>query len=155
MKKHFINIFYLNIGLWSFFCLCLGWLVNAEIINAERRGNESDAAQTMQVIRVSQSLYAQKHQGRFAPNFDELLRAEYLDAKIFNGQKPVVNGYIFEMKVLESTGLKPGFYSINADPQTSESFFETTIRHFYSDSTLGAFKVTEESRQANADDASF
>jgi hypothetical protein len=158
MKKNSVVEFYIKVGLWSFFCLGLGGicnLVKAEILNFERSGNESDAAQIMQNIRISQIRYSEKHRGKFAPNFDELVRAKYLDEDSFSGSKNVVNGYIFEIKAFEPTDLKPAFYSINADPQTSEGFFKTPIRHFYFDSTLGTVKVTDENRQANANDASF
>jgi hypothetical protein len=157
MKKQFVNNFYLKIGLWSFFCLGLGGicnLVKAEIINLERSGNETAAAQTIQGIRSSQTRYAAKHQGKFAESFDELVKAGYLDEK-FGGHKSVRNGYVFEMNVSEPTNLKPAFYSINADPETSESFFKTNMRHFYFNSALGTVKVTDENRQANANDASF
>jgi hypothetical protein len=157
MKKHFVNNFYLKVGLWSFFCLGLGGICNfvkAEIIHLERSGNEAAAAQTIQSMRSLQTRYAQKHQGRFAKNFDELIKTGALDEK-FAGGKPVVNGYVFEMIFVEPTGLNPAFYSINADPQDSESFFKKGIRHFYFDSRLGTVKITDENRRANANDASF
>ena len=119
-----------------------------------RSGNESAAASSIQTIKTLQAQYASKHQGKFAPNFDELIKSVQLDEK-FAGQTPVVNGYTFTMKVEEPSQSKPSFYSINADPQVSEGVTATGTRHFYFDSTLGVTKQTEENRPAKADDPSM
>ena len=107
-----------------------------------RSGNEASAAQSIQTIKTLQAQYASKHQGKFAPNFDELIKSVQLDEK-FAGQNPVVNGYIFTMKVEEPSQTRPAFYSINADPQVSEGVTATGTRHFYFDSTLGVTKSTD------------
>ncbi|HXG85371.1 MAG TPA: prepilin-type N-terminal cleavage/methylation domain-containing protein [Pyrinomonadaceae bacterium] len=109
-------------------------------------GNETSAAQSINTIKTLQISYAGKHQGKFAPSFDELIKSAQLDER-FAGEAPVVNGYIFTMSVQESSGSKPSFYSINADPQEGSG-----TRHFYFDSTLGTTKSTEEDRPAKADD---
>jgi prepilin-type N-terminal cleavage/methylation domain-containing protein len=119
-----------------------------------RSGNETTAAQNIQTIKVLQSQYASKNQGRFAPTFDELIRTAQLDER-FAGSSPVVNGYIFTMKSEEPSGTRPGFYSINADPQVPEGIGATGTRHFYFDSTLATTKVTDENRPAKADDKSL
>jgi hypothetical protein len=56
------------------------------------------------------------------------------------------------MKFKEPNGIKPAFYSINADPQVAESLFATGTSHFYSDSTLATIKSTDENRPAKAND---
>lgn len=109
-------------------------------------GNETSAVQSINTIKTLQISYAGKHQGRFAPNFDELIKTVQLDER-FAGEAPVVNGYVFKMTVQESSGSKPSFYSINADPQEGSG-----SRHFYFDSTLGTTRSTEEDRPAKADD---
>lgn len=119
-----------------------------------RSGNETTAAQNIQTIKVLQSQYASKNQGRFAATFDELIRTAQLDER-FAGPNPVVNGYIFTMKVEDPSGTRPGFYSINADPQVPEGIGATGTRHFYFDSTLATTKVTDENRPAKADDQSM
>lgn len=119
-----------------------------------RSGNETTAVQSVSTIRTLQSQYASKHQGKFAPNFDELIKSVQLDEK-FKGESPVVNGYIYKMTVQEPTGTQPSFYSIIADPQVSEGVTATGTRHFYFDSTLGTVKSTEENRPAKADDPSI
>jgi len=111
-----------------------------------RNGNETSAAQSINTIKTLQISYAGKHQGKFAPNFDELIKSTQMDER-FAGEAPVVNGYIFKLTVQESSGSKPSFYSINADPQQGSG-----NRRFYFDSTLGTTKSTEEERPAKADD---
>ncbi len=112
-------------------------------------GNETSAAQSIKTLQTLQTSYASKHQGKFAPNFDELIKSVQLDER-FKGENPVVNGYTFKMTVQESSGSKPSFYSINADPQEGSG-----TRHFYFDSTLGTTRSTEENRPAKADDPSI
>ena len=119
-----------------------------------RSGNETTATQSIQTIKTLQTQYASKHQGKFAANFDELIKSVQLDPK-FAGQNPVVNGYIFTMKVEEQSQTKPAFYSVSADPQVSEGVTATGTRHFYFDSTLGTTKSTEENRPSKADDPSL
>lgn len=118
-----------------------------------KSGNEATAAQSINQIRTFQAQYASKNRGKFA-TFDELIRAVGLDNK-FQGERPVVNGYIFIMTVEESSGSKPSFYSATADPQLSEGVQATGTRHFYTDSTLGTIKATDENRPAKADDPSI
>ncbi len=117
----------------------------------ENYGNESSAAHSINTIKTLQIGYARKHQGKFAPNFDELIKSAQLDER-FAGESPVVNDYVFKLIVQETSGTKPAFYSINADPQNYLYFFKTGTRHFYFDSTLAVTKTTKENRQANADD---
>ncbi len=117
-------------------------------------GNETTAVQTIQTMKTLQTSYASRHQGKFAANFDELIKSVQLDEK-FKGERPVVNGYIFSMTVEEPSATRPAFYSINADPQVSEGVQSTGTRHFYFDSNLGTTKSTDENRPAKADDPSI
>ena len=119
-----------------------------------RSGNETSAAQTIQSIRTCQSSYSGKNKGKFA-SFADLVKSGCLDADKFPNEQPVISGYVFTMKVEEMTATKPAFFSLNADPQSSEGVGATGTRHFYFDSTLGAVKVTDENRPAKADDPSF
>ncbi len=112
-------------------------------------GNETSAAQSINTLKTLQISYASKHQQKFAPNFDELIKSVQLDER-FAGETPVVNGYIFKMTVQEPSGTKPAFWSINADPQEGSG-----TGHYYFDSTLGTTRVTQESRPAKADDPSL
>jgi len=109
-----------------------------------RSGNETTAIQSLTTIRTLQSQYASKHQGKFAANFEELVKSVQLDGDKFKGESPVVNGYIYTMTVQESSGTTPAFYSIKANPQVSEGIQATGTRFFYFDSTLGTLKYSEE-----------
>lgn len=108
-----------------------------------RSGNETTALQQMTTIRTLQNQYASKHQGKFAPNFDELIKSASLDEK-FKGENPVVNGYIFSMTVQQPSGTQPAFFSLKANPQVSEGIQATGSRYFYFDSSLGTIKYSEE-----------
>ncbi|MBK6750574.1 MAG: prepilin-type N-terminal cleavage/methylation domain-containing protein [Pyrinomonadaceae bacterium] len=116
-----------------------------------KSGNETAAAQTMDKLRIFQAQYGAKNRGKFAPNFDELIKAVGLDES-FKGERPVVNGYVFSMTVEEPSASKPAFYSINADPQVSEGVTATGSIHYYTDSSIGTIKRTDENRPAKADD---
>lgn len=118
-----------------------------------KSGNEATAAQTLDKIRTFQTQYAAKNRGKFG-TFDELIRTVGLDEK-FAGEAPVSNGYIFTMVVEEPSGNKPSSYKINADPQVSEGVQATGSRHFYTDSSLGTIKATEENRPAKPEDPSI
>ncbi len=120
-----------------------------------RAGNETTAAQTISTVRTCQSSYAGRHQGKFAPTFAELINKGCLDADKFKNEPPVINGYIFTMKVDEPSGTKPAFYALNVDPQVADGIQATGNRHFYYDSTLGAVKNTDENRPAKAEDPSM
>ena len=95
-----------------------------------RNGNEVSTIQALQNIKTLQVGYAGKHQGKFAPTFDELIKSVDLDER-FAGETPVVNGYVFKMTVQQPSGSTPSKYSINADPQPDQG-----KRHFYFDSSL-------------------
>lgn len=125
----------------------IGWAVMV------KSGNESAAQQTLDNIRKFQIDYAGKHQGKFA-TFADLIQSGHLDER-FAGQAPVVNGYVFTMNVEERTTAKPAFYTVNADPQVATGVQATGNRHFYTDSSLGTIKSTDENRPAKADDPSI
>ena len=118
-----------------------------------RNGNETAATQTLDNIRKFQIGYAGKHQGKFA-TFADLIQSGNLDER-FAGEAPVVNGYVFTMRIEEPTTAKPATFSINADPQVATGVQATGNRHFYTDSALGTIKSTDENRPAKADDPSI
>lgn len=112
-------------------------------------GNETAAAASINTLKTLQIGYAGKHQGKFAPDFETLIKTAGLDDR-FAGENPVINGYIFTMNVQEPSGSKPSFFSVNADPQEGSG-----TGHYYFDSTLGTTKMTDEDRPAKADDPSL
>lgn len=120
-----------------------------------RNGNESTAIQTLNTLRTCQISYAGRHQGKFAPTFADLVKTGCIEGDKFSSETPVINGYVYTMKVEQPSGSKPAFFSINADPQVSEGTMATGNRHFYIDSSVGTIKYTEENRPAKADDPSI
>ncbi len=118
-----------------------------------RAGNETSAQQILDRMRMFQAQYASRNKGRFA-NFDQLVEVAGLD-EAYRGERPVVNGYVFTMTIEDPSSSRPGSYSINADPQVPEGITATGKRHFYTDSSLGTIKATEENRPAKADDPSI
>lgn len=108
-----------------------------------RSGNETSAIKSIDTIRTLQTQYASRHKGKFAPNFDELIRTAQLPPE-FKGENPVVNGYVFTMTVEEPSSSQPPFYSIKANPQIAEGIRATGTRYFYYDSTVGTIKFSEE-----------
>jgi hypothetical protein len=63
-----------------------------------------------------------------------LTQAGLLDAR-FAGNTPNLKGYLFTMKVTDSD------FSVNADPQATETQPTTGVRHFYLDSAENTLHV--------------
>ena len=115
-----------------------------------RSGNETAAAQMMKNLQTWESQYASGNHGSFA-TFDELVAKKGLD-EAFKGENPVKNGYIFTLTIIPSSGNTPPFYSVQANPQSSEGVSASGTRHFYTDSSLSTIKATDENRPAKPDD---
>ncbi|CAN5571246.1 hypothetical protein BH20ACI4_BH20ACI4_04240 [soil metagenome] len=107
-----------------------------------RAGNENAAQQSLDRIRTMQVQYAGKHQGKFA-TFDELIQAGQLDER-YAGETPVINGYKYTMLITPPSATQPAKFAVNADPQVAEGVSRTGDRHFYTDSTLGTIKYSDE-----------
>ena len=120
---------------------------------ANRAGNEAAAAQQVDNIRKYQAQYASRNHGEFG-TFLELVQKAGLDER-FNSDRPVVNGYIYTITVVKSSGSAPAQYSVTADPQAPDGVMATGTRHFYFDSSLSTIKATDENRAAKADDPSI
>jgi prepilin-type N-terminal cleavage/methylation domain-containing protein len=115
-----------------------------------KSGNETTAAQQLEKIRTFQAQYASKNRGKFA-TFDQLISTGALDQK-FAGERPVVNGYIFSLKVDEPSANQPAKYSITAEPQNPTGVTATGSRFFYTDSSISTIKAKEGgSADANSD----
>src|SRR5215204_4457631 len=144
MKKNVADDFYIKICIWTFLCFILAAVcdqIKPVVAGVFRSDNEVCATQSIQTIRTLQAQYASKNQGKFAPNFDELVKKVWLDEK-FGGQNPVVNGYTFTMLAEKPTETKAAFYSINADPQLASGYIRFPQRHFYYDSIINSIKAT-------------
>lgn len=103
-----------------------------------RNGNEVAAIQSVRQISERQAQFASKKKGEFA-TYDELIKETGFNEN-FKGDKPTVNGYIFELKVEKRSAGKSPFWSVNADPESPTS----GTRHFYQDSDTSNIRVSEE-----------
>ena len=103
-----------------------------------RKGNETSAIQTLEMIRKEQAGYVMSHRGEYG-TFEQLLKDDSLDER-FSGDKPVINGYIFTIKVVQKSSNQPASYSVNADPQVSEGVAATGKRHFYVDPNVSTIR---------------
>jgi len=120
----------------------IGILIGAATIGwraAVRAGNEAAALQDLKTISSVQIQYYNTHNRNFG-TFEQLTKEQMLDAR-FTGNPPVVDGYIFTLKVPPKTANAQTSYTLNADPQQSEGIGSTGKNHFYVDSTAGTIHV--------------
>jgi len=117
---------------------------------AVRSANEAAAVKTLRTIAEQQMLYYNAHQRTTFGTFEEMLKENLLDTR-FSGGTPVVDGYVYTMKVIpKSTTAQPG-YTINADPQITEGVGATGKNHYYVDSNTNTIHVND-SQPATATD---
>lgn len=94
--------------------------------------DEASAIQALRTIATAQQqLIATR--GVYG-SFDALTEAGLLDLR-FAGSAPNLKGYRFTMNVTDSD------FSLNADPQKTETQPTTGVRHFYLDSTDNSIHV--------------
>ncbi len=118
---------------------------------AVKAANEAAAIKSLRSIAEQQMLYYNSHNRSSYGTFEEMRKENLLDARFGEGATPVVEGYIFTMKVIpKSTAQQPG-YTINADPQVSEGVSATGKNHYYLDSDSNTIHVNE-SQPASATD---
>ena len=107
---------------------------------AVKSANEAAAIKTLRTIAEQQMLYYNSHQRSSYGSFDEMLKENLLDTR-FAGTTPVVDGYVFQMRVIaKSTSTQPG-WAVNADPQITDGVGATGKNHFYLDSDSNTIHV--------------
>ena len=94
--------------------------------------DEASAIQSLRTIATAQQ-ELKATRGAYG-NFDALTQAGLLDAR-FAGSTPNLRGYRFTINVTDSD------FSVNADPQTTETQPTTGVRHFYLDSADNSIHV--------------
>ncbi len=94
--------------------------------------DEASAIQSLRTIATAQQ-ELKATRGAYG-SFDALTQAGLLDAR-FAGSTPNLKGYRFNMNVTDSD------FSVNADPQTTETQPATGVRHFYLDSVENSIHV--------------
>jgi prepilin-type N-terminal cleavage/methylation domain-containing protein len=117
-----------------------------------RSANETAAISTLSQLQKQQSVYALGHRGNYG-TFDDLIRDAGVD-KAFAGDKPVVNGYVFTIKLTPKGPNQPASYSINADPQVPTGIGSTGRRYFYIDPNISGIRVND-NQPAGPDDDSL
>ena len=107
---------------------------------AVRSANEAAAVKTLRTIAEQQMLYYNAHQRSSFGSFDEMLGEKLLDTR-FAGTTPVVDGYVYNMRVVpKSTTTQAGF-AVNSDPQVTDGVGATGKNHFYLDSDSNTIHV--------------
>lgn len=104
-----------------------------------RSANEAAAIKTLQTLNTDQRIYYSRTRTSYG-TFDQLISDAGLD-KRFAGDAPVVDGYVFTMKVTPKSPNQPAFYSINADPQKPDGLGATGHNHFYMDANSSTVHV--------------
>lgn len=117
---------------------------------AVKSANEAAAIKTLRTIAEQQMLYYNSHQRTTFGTFEEMLKEGLLDTR-FAGGTPVVEGYVFTMRVIPKSTSTPAGYSANADPQVTEGVGATGKNHFYLDSNSNTIHVNA-SQQATLTD---
>ncbi len=107
---------------------------------AIKAANEAAAIKTLRTVAEQQMLYYNSHQRNTFGTFDEMLKENLLDAR-FAGTTPVVNGYIFTMRVIPKSTTQPPAYTVNADPQQAEGVGATGKNHYYLDNNTNTIHV--------------
>jgi prepilin-type N-terminal cleavage/methylation domain-containing protein len=107
---------------------------------AVRSANEAAAIKTLRTVAEQQMLYYNAHQRSTFGTFDEMLNEGLLDTR-FSGTTPVVEGYVFQMKVIPKSTTQQAGYSVNADPQVTQGVGATGKNHYYLDSNTNTIHV--------------
>jgi len=110
---------------------------------AIKAANEAAAVKTLRSIAEQQMLYFNSHQRSSFGTFEEMRKENLLDSR-FDGTTPVVDGYVYTMKIIpKSTSNQPS-YTINADPQVATGAAATGKNHYYVDSDTNTIHVNSE-----------
>jgi prepilin-type N-terminal cleavage/methylation domain-containing protein len=110
---------------------------------AIRAANEAAAVKTLRSIAEQQMLFFNAHQRSAFGSFEEMRKENLLDSR-FDGTTPVVDGYVYTMKIIpKSTSAQPG-YTINADPQVASGTGATGRNHYYVESDSNTIHVNAE-----------
>jgi prepilin-type N-terminal cleavage/methylation domain-containing protein len=118
----------------------IGILIGAAVIGfkaAQKAGNEAATLQDLKTIAAVEIQYYNTNNRSFG-TFEQLVQEKVLSTK-FSGNPPIVDGYIFTLKVVPKSATLPTSYTLNADPQTDA----TGGNHYYVDSIDGSIHVNK------------
>ena len=118
----------------------IGILIGAATIGwkaAVKSGNEAATLQDMKTITAVEIQYYNANNRTFG-TFEQLVKDGFDNR--FAGNPPVVDGYVFTLKVTPKAANQQTSYTLNADPQQADGIGATGKNHFYTDSN-GAIHV--------------
>jgi prepilin-type N-terminal cleavage/methylation domain-containing protein len=110
---------------------------------AMKAANEAAAVKTLRSIAEQQMLYYNAHQRNSFGTFEEMRKENLLDSR-FDGTTPVVDGYVYTMKVIPKSTTSQAGYTINADPQVADGVGATGKNHYYVDSDTNTIHVNDQ-----------
>jgi len=116
-----------------------------------RNTNEAAAITHLQRISTAQVTYFNTKNRSGYGTFDQLSSGGYLD-KVFTGDTPLVDGYIYTMTLTAKSGNQPAAYAVQANPQKPTGLTATGNRFFYIGSDVGRPTANNE-KPAGPDDA--
>ena len=117
---------------------------------AMRAANEAAAVKTLRTIAEQQMLYFNAHQRSTFGSFEEMRKENLLDSR-FDGATPVVDGYVYTMKVIPKSTTAQAGYTINADPQVADGVSATGKNHYFVSSDTNTIHVNETQPAAATD----
>ncbi|HEU4432138.1 MAG TPA: prepilin-type N-terminal cleavage/methylation domain-containing protein [Pyrinomonadaceae bacterium] len=117
---------------------------------AMRAANEAAAVKTLRVIAEQQMLYFNSHQRSTFGSFEEMRKENLLDQR-FDGATPILDGYVYTMKVIPKSTTEQAGYTINADPQVAEGVSATGRNHYFVSSDTNTIHVNA-TQPASAND---
>ena len=118
-----------------------------------RSANEAAAITSLRSIAERQLMYYNLHRRTTFGTFPEMRRDNLLDNR-YDATTPVVEGYIFTLRVVPGSSSQPASFTLNADPQVSEGISATGKNHYYLDADTNTIHVNE-SQPATASDPSI
>lgn len=117
---------------------------------AMRAANEAAAVKTLRTIAEQQMLYFNAHQRSSFGTFEEMRKEDLLDSR-FDGATPVVDGYVYTMKIIPKSTTAQAGYTINADPQITDGVSATGKNHYFVSSDTNTIHVNETQPAAATD----
>lgn len=120
---------------------------------AVRSANEAAAISSMRSIAERQMLYYNLHRRTTFGTFEEMRRDNLVDNR-YDGTTPLVEGYIFTLRVISRSTSQQASYTLNADPQVTEGVSATGKNHYYLDADTNTIHVND-SQPATATDPSI
>lgn len=117
---------------------------------AMRAANEAAAVKTLRTIAEQQMLYFNSHQRSTFGSFEEMRKENLLDSR-FDGATPVVDGYVYTMKVIPKSTTAQAGYTINADPQVADGVSATGKNHYFVSSDTNTIHVNDAQPAAATD----